>query len=367
MKKIMLLPVLRFGNKTNSITIRTAEIYSRIDRKSFEFYLNFDMETFTTADQYYRSKISKMHLVQGYAGNNLLKVMAGLLNTIRETENCGAIIDASEYYVSVLYSYFIHLITGKPLLMTVNIIHSGMRKRWSFEGLVCRWVFKRCSGFLILKNEEVLKEFRQIYGMVERIQFISNGIDVEGFYCIENKEFDMLFIGIIEDRKGAFLLPGIVDEIRRTIPDVRMMVISHSGELSRFREQVAAMGLGSNITMLTEYIEEEKKREILAKSRVFVFPSKEEGISIALIEALASSLPAVLFDTPSMERYSHGTLKAQPASLNEYTSMIQQLLVNEEMRVQLGKEARKFAEDEFSFDKVAEQEDQAIKKIIESI
>ncbi|WP_238842094.1 glycosyltransferase family 4 protein [Sulfolobus sp. E11-6] len=54
------------------------------------------------------------------------------------------------------------------------------------------------------------------------------------------------------------------------------------------------------------FVPEKKKREILAKSRVFVFPSLYEGFSLVVAEALASYLPVVTWDLPWSKRFERG-------------------------------------------------------------
>ena len=58
-KNILLLPFFRFGNSVTSITIRTVEIYSRINRTNFNFMINLDLETYSEMDKYYYEKIKK--------------------------------------------------------------------------------------------------------------------------------------------------------------------------------------------------------------------------------------------------------------------------------------------------------------------
>ena len=68
MKNILLLPFFRFGNRLNSVTIRTIEIYSRINKKNFNFIINLDLKTYNMIDnKYYYDKIKHMDKSYGYA------------------------------------------------------------------------------------------------------------------------------------------------------------------------------------------------------------------------------------------------------------------------------------------------------------
>ena len=140
-----------------------------------------------------------------------------------------------------------------------------------------------------------------------------------------------------------------------------MKIMSRSGDLEKLHRLVKTKGLEGNIEIVTEYVNEDKKRELYARSRVFVFPSKEEGIAIVIAEALASSLPVVLFDVESLKIFSKGTLKVKEGDIDGFSSAVTKLLEDDELRLQIGLEGRQFALDYLSDDRVALIENEAIK------
>jgi glycosyltransferase involved in cell wall biosynthesis len=66
-------------------------------------------------------------------------------------------------------------------------------------------------------------------------------------------------------------------------------------ELERLRADIAAQGLPIE---LAGYVDEATKFDILSRSKLFVFPSVEEGWGIAVAEALAVGTPVVAYDLP---------------------------------------------------------------------
>ena len=363
-RRVLLLPVFRFGRYLNSITVRTLEIYSRISGRDFNFVINVDSETYQDADEYFKSKLENLEVVVGCAGGSLLDLTRGFMNTLRVAYGCDLLLNCSEYYLSLLYSYLIHLLTGRKLVCIVNIIHSGMRNRRSLERLVCSFVLKRSFGIIMLNNESLINEFKQLFPTNRKIALTTNGVSVSDFYSSNEKSNDLLFIGIAEDRKGAFELPEIVERVRISNPGVRMKIMSRSGDLEKLHRLVKTKGLEGNIEIVTEYVNEDKKRELYARSRVFVFPSKEEGIAIVIAEALASSLPVVLFDVESLKIFSKGTLKVKEGDIDGFSSAVTKLLEDDDLRLQIGLEGRQFALDYLSYDRVALIENEAIKTCV---
>ena len=167
----------------------------------------------------------------------------------------------------------------------------------------------------------------------------------------------------IKHWKNTFMLPDIVENLKKVNDNIKLLIISHLGEIIKLKEIVKERNLNKNIVFVN-YVNEEEKREYYAKSKIMVFPTKYEGIGMVIIEALAASLPIVLFDVPTLKIFSSGILKAKPFDIEEYTNNIKFLLENENERERLGKEGREDALKRLDYKNVAEIENDAIKKVI---
>jgi glycosyltransferase involved in cell wall biosynthesis len=92
------------------------------------------------------------------------------------------------------------------------------------------------------------------------------------------------------------------------------------------------------------------------RARVFILPSANEGMSNALLEALAAGLPVVVTDTGgSSELVENGKNGfVIPRTTEAIVSAVKKLLENEETRIKMGKVSRARAEAQ-SWDSVAKQ------------
>jgi glycosyltransferase involved in cell wall biosynthesis len=190
-----------------------------------------------------------------------------------------------------------------------------------------------------------------------------NGVDVNKFYTSNNKIYDLIYIGSIDERKNSFILPEIIERLKKFNENIKLLIISHLGEIDKLRIIINQKNLGRNID-IKNYVTEEEKREYLAKSRLMVFPTKYEGFGIVIAEALASYLPVILFDVPTLKIFDKGVVKAKPFDIDEYTEKINYLLQNENNRQELGKLGREDALKRFDYSIVAEIENNAIKNAI---
>ncbi|EQD71146.1 glycosyl transferase group 1, partial [mine drainage metagenome] len=68
----------------------------------------------------------------------------------------------------------------------------------------------------------------------------------------------------------------------------------------RFRSAVAKEGLTGAITLFG-HLSEEAKQDLLSASKLFVFPSYEEGWSLAVMEAAAYGCVPVVYDLPAYD------------------------------------------------------------------
>lgn len=365
MKNILLLPFFRFGDSLKAVTIRTIEIYSRINKKDFNFIINVDLNTYNEIDKYYYEKIVNMDKSSGYAGKNIIKLTMGLISTVRNAKRSDYIIDESEYFYNVLYSYLIHILSRKSLIIAIHIVQPDMyRENNYFHYIIYRHIFNKVQKFLILNNKPIIDKFKEIFNSSKiRIFEITNGVNSQLFYTSTKKIYDLIFIGEIAERKNAFMLPDIVENLKRINDNIKLLIISHLGQLDKLKDIVNEKNLNKNIEFVS-YVTEEEKREYLAKSKIMVFPTAYEGFGMVIIEAFASSLPVVLFDVPTLKIFNKGVLKATAFNLNEYINNIIYLLKNEKEREKLGREGRDDVLKRFDYDIVAEIENNIIKEAV---
>ena len=100
------------------------------------------------------------------------------------------------------------------------------------------------------------------------------------------------------------MLPDIVENLKKVNDNIKLLVISHLGQLDKLKGIINKRNLNKYIDFVS-YVTEEEKREFMAKSKIMVFPTKYEGIALVIIEALASSLPVLLFDVPTLKIFNN--------------------------------------------------------------
>lgn len=371
MKSILILPIFRFGNRSNSITIIVIEIFYRIHNLDFSFTLNVDSGTYKQVDVNHKNKLEILNKSYAYIGPNLVKMVKGQLSTLKSAKKADYIICETEYFFSVVYSYIIHLISGKPLIITIHQMDPDMyRENNSIHSHIYHYIFRKVNRFFILDNDEIINEFKLNFPEVQKeghkIFRIINGVDVNSYYTSENKKYDLIYIGTIEERKNALLLPDIVEKVKSEYNNVKMLIISHKGNIQKLKKLIVEKKLEANVEIVN-YVSEKEKRNLLATSKLLLLPSKYEGFGVPIIEAMASSIPAILFDVPSLASFNIGVLKSQPFKINDYANIVTDLLKNEEKRKKIGIEGRRYVKMKFDYDIASTIENESIKMAVKDL
>jgi phosphatidyl-myo-inositol dimannoside synthase len=103
-------------------------------------------------------------------------------------------------------------------------------------------------------------------------------------------------VGRLIERKGQHHLIEAVKRLTDERTDVRLDLVGTGDARSDNEAQVARLGLADRVSFLG-YVPREKIAEHYAAAHVFVLPSYNEGMSAALLEAMASGLAVLVTPT----------------------------------------------------------------------
>ena len=136
-----------------------------------------------------------------------------------------------------------------------------------------------------------------------------------------------------------------------------LLVGRDSGTLEATRELVRERGIEGSVRFLGSRTD---VPDLLRASDLFVHPSREEGFSNAVLEAMAAGLPVVAFDVGgNAEAVAHGEtgLLAPARDSGALAAAMTELLGDAGRRRAMGEAGRRRAAESFSMDRmVAEME-----------
>ena len=215
-----------------------------------------------------------------------------------------------------------------------------------------RFIFNCTKG-----NREYLSE-RFDKDIYRKTTAIYHGVNIEKFLPNARREcpeIDILSIGSLIRAKGFdYLIRACNLLILRGI-GLKCLIVGKGPEKEYLKELIARLNL-QGIVEIKDPIPHEKVKELYGNARIFVLPivvidDAPHGIPNVLAEAMAMGLPVVSCDVPNIseliENGKDGIL-VREKDAEALAGSIENLLLNEGMRENLGKNAREKIEKAFN-------------------
>lgn len=186
----------------------------------------------------------------------------------------------------------------------------------------------------------------------QEITVVNNGVDCRQFRPKERKSYvdkrlTILCVGRFVERKGhAGLLQVLAKLDKHTIFPIRLLLIG-TGQMKAKIQSLAQDLDISGIVEFTGYVPHDKLPNIYNTSDVFVLLSKIEGMSNALLEALAAGLPIIATDAGGVRQLVHnelnGFLLSKDGSEQELENAFRKILNSSKLREAMSKRSREIA------------------------
>lgn len=138
------------------------------------------------------------------------------------------------------------------------------------------------ADYIVVGSEHVQKSFIKHNFLKDRI-FVNNyGVDIKQFEPTKlqnSKQYDILIVGSWCYRKGCDLLIPIVEKLK-----LKLLHVGSIGDV-KFPESGNFKHIDS--------VQEKELKQFYEIAKIFVLPSREEGLAMVQVQALACGLPIV--------------------------------------------------------------------------
>ncbi len=260
---------------------------------------------------------------------------------------------------------------GKPVLikLTGGGSHGNLREiqRLPFTQLRKR-MMQRVDQFVAV-SVEVETGLRTWCIPVERIAQIPNGVDTVRFAPPTPKDRQRdreslgldassqitIFVGRLSAVKRVDTLLRAWKNVHQVYPNARLLLLGDGPERTALHALADELDLGQTLTFCGAL------RDVLPylqAADLFVLPSVSEGLSNALLEAMAVGLPCIASNIGgNVDLINDGEngLLFRPDNVEHLTEVLLRLLQDDIKRREFGRRARKTIEADYSLDKVTEK------------
>jgi len=223
------------------------------------------------------------------------------------------------------------------------------------------WLFRRAALVLVLGEGWrgwVADSFELA---ADRIKVLPNGVPdprpaTAPHRGRQNQPPRLLFLGLLSPRKGVDdLLAALASPALRH--SAWHAVLAGDGDAGRVQQQVRQLGLTDRVS-IAGWLGPEATRAALADADLFVLPSYAEGLSVALLEAMAWELPVVATPVGAhgevVEDGETGLLVA-PGDVAGLALALARLLADADERQRMGRAARRRFVERFEIGRVLRQ------------
>ncbi|WP_353476563.1 glycosyltransferase (plasmid) [Salipiger sp. H15] len=166
----------------------------------------------------------------------------------------------------------------------------------------------------------------------------------------------ILFLSRLHPKKGLDILAQAFALLLARRGDVHLVVAGpDAGAEAELRAAIDRTGIGAS-THITGPLYGAAKFEALADAACFCLPSRQEGFSIAITEALASATPVVISDQCHFpEVAAIGAGHVVPLSPDAVCDGLDELLSDPERAAEMGRNGRRLVEERLTWDSIARQ------------
>ncbi|HLS80578.1 MAG TPA: glycosyltransferase family 4 protein [Steroidobacter sp.] len=155
-----------------------------------------------------------------------------------------------------------------------------------------------------------------------------------------------VYLGVISNRKGAF---DLIDALRLLPTHCRerlRLVVAGNGKGEQLRARVSQHGL-AHIVQVHDWLAPEQRDALLASAHVFALPSYNEGLPMALLEAMAFGVAPIVTPVGSIAEVVKDGLNGllvQPGDPRALATALQRMLEHPDERARMAARARQTVE-----------------------
>ncbi len=146
----------------------------------------------------------------------------------------------------------------------------------------------------------------------------------------------------------------IAAQIHERMPNVEFVLVGDGPLRQQLENEAASLGLGASAIFLGD---RQDMPAVLASLDVAVLTSDSESLSNVILEAMAAGLPTVAYNVGGNSELLSQERGALITAGNEsaFADAVQSVLADSTLRHQLGHDARQFAQENFSLDRVRQR------------
>ncbi len=222
-------------------------------------------------------------------------------------------------------------------------------------GPLLRQVWKRAKA--VVANSQGLRDLGHAFEPKVPIAVIPNGVDLERFEVVSRtwQPPRLLFVGRVVYQKGLDLLLKALAALKNLTWTLE--IVGDGPRAETLRDQANELGIADRVTFSGWHYDADLVQRYAA-ANLFVYPSRHEGMPNAVLEAMASGLPAVATHIAGNEElvaHKETGLLVATEDVEALRKALNELIPDHETRQAMGAAARKRVATQYSWARVSKE------------
>lgn len=212
------------------------------------------------------------------------------------------------------------------------------------------WFFQHCSQVIVLSQSWQDFYINHLDLDAKKVVILPNPIELPAsqpnhFPALDQnaQELVVLFLGRVGNRKGTFDLIQAFSRLPLHQRNSLRLLIGGDGDLDKGKALVEQLQLVDRVSFLG-WVDDNQRNALLAKADIFVLPSYNEALPMALLEAMAWGVPVITCPVggiPDVVIANKNGLLVPPGDVQQLSEAMQSLVNTPSWRQKLGLEAQK--------------------------
>lgn len=263
----------------------------------------------------------------------------------------------SHLYHANLYSRIAAWRSGVPAVITVH--NTYLKRKW-YRQLLNRLLAK-VTGAIVAVSEDIRADVLRYDKVPEKlVHVIPNGIDLTRVAStlssvqarqrlgLSADDFVLGTVGRLEEQKGQRYLIQAVGDLKASGIGVKLLIIGDGRLREELEKQIQQLNVQDSVSLLGT---RKDVADILKAVDLFVMPSLWEGLSLAMLEAMAAGIPVVATDVGGVSQVfgdNEYGYRIQPGSAQALADKIAYCLASKENVARMAKKGQQLVREKYS-------------------
>jgi len=233
--------------------------------------------------------------------------------------------------------------------------HSWNPRRPAWMNVADVWALNRCDR-VVTVSRSYQQELESWGVEPARLETVPLGVDLpERRELKSRRRFRVLSVGRIEPRKDQETLIRAFSIFHRAHPESELCIAGPAGDLG-YADRLVAMARRHGWDRCVTFLGKVRDTDAwYRKSDLFVSSSTDEGLGLAVLEAMSHGLPALCTAVNGHVQYAEDRVNArtfEPGDVNGAASLMREMYVDADLRARIGANARVTVARDYAWDRV---------------